>query len=574
VFKVGGQKKEYNQNLRWWLGRLDEVSYWDRALSDAEVGDHHAALGDMDPSQYEFVYAGMALDAVSDGSFTYSRSPSGRLVAQTDGVTDSLIGLDRHGDVSWLMSPAGVVSDTRVYDPFGDVAAASGMSELTVGFQGDFTDPASGEVWMGARWYSAADAVFRSRDSVSGELVTPVSLNRYTYGWANPLRYWDPDGHSVLQGDGGPGTTEYYGVNNSTDYRKLMEIRALAAVKEAAGRAVDDFSGSIFDVLSLFVQPASAQTPTTIEYDFTLDGAALEEMTEFLEGHGALPNDWGEGTDRQRRQYFAWTTLASTGNTALSYQQWKQLEDAQWVGIWDERQEAAFKAVSKADCAGALVPWVCEHDAALKAAVIGTAVGMVTGGAAFGVVGAVSTMSGTASAAIAGGVGGASASAAGQYVATGTINPATVARDAIIGAATGAVLAKAASWWRARSAANSAQLANGTQYETLYEARISGTSRSAHRAAANRQLASEMGASPEFQGFFDETLGTDVLAHMRGGSGGLRNPPGTVWHHPAGNSDSVFLVQSEVHTNPALQSLLHPGPGGGGGFAEFFGGGQ
>jgi len=183
-------------------------------------------------------------------------------------------------------------------------------------------------------------------------------------------------------------------------------------------------------------------------------------------------------------------------------------------------------------------------------------------------------MSGTASAAIAGGVGGASASAAGQYVATGTINPATVARDAIIGAATGAVLAKAASWWRARSAANSAQLANGTQYETLYEARISGTSRSAHRAAANRQLASEMGASPEFQGFFDETLGTDVLAHMRGGSGGLRNPPGTVWHHPAGNSDSVFLVQSEVHTNPALQSLLHPGPGGGGGFAEFFGGGQ
>jgi hypothetical protein len=30
------------------------------------------------------------------------------------------------------------------------------------------------------------------------------------------LRYWDPDGHYVLEGDGSPGVTEYYGVTNST----------------------------------------------------------------------------------------------------------------------------------------------------------------------------------------------------------------------------------------------------------------------------------------------------------------------------------------------------------------------
>ena len=59
--------------------------------------------------------------------------------------------------------PAGVVSDTRVYDPFGDVAGASGVTDPSVGFQGDYTDPVSGEVWMGARWYSGADAVFRTR---------------------------------------------------------------------------------------------------------------------------------------------------------------------------------------------------------------------------------------------------------------------------------------------------------------------------------------------------------------------------------------------------------------------------
>ena len=47
---------------------------------------------------------------------------------------------------------------------------------------------------MGARWYSGADAVFRSRDSVFGELAMPISLNRYTYAAANPLATGTPTG--------------------------------------------------------------------------------------------------------------------------------------------------------------------------------------------------------------------------------------------------------------------------------------------------------------------------------------------------------------------------------------------
>jgi hypothetical protein len=53
---------------------------------------------------------------------------------------------------------------------------------------------------MGARWYDPTAAQFRTRDTVFGELATPVSLNRYTYGFANPLLYWDPDGRYVQLG--------------------------------------------------------------------------------------------------------------------------------------------------------------------------------------------------------------------------------------------------------------------------------------------------------------------------------------------------------------------------------------
>lgn len=49
-----------------------------------------------------FTYEGASLDPVSDGTFAYGRSPSGRLVSQTDGVTAVLAGLDAHGDLSFL----------------------------------------------------------------------------------------------------------------------------------------------------------------------------------------------------------------------------------------------------------------------------------------------------------------------------------------------------------------------------------------------------------------------------------------------------------------------------------------
>jgi len=151
-----------------------------------------------------FSYIGTMLDAVDDGTFTYGRSPGGRLISQTDGTTDLLVGLDRHGDLTWLADPAtGALTDTVMFDPFGDQTATTGSTDPTVGFQGDYTDPASEEVWMGARWYSGTDAVFRSRDTIFGELRTPVSLNRYTYGWANPLTYFDPDGHWVTESNEG-----------------------------------------------------------------------------------------------------------------------------------------------------------------------------------------------------------------------------------------------------------------------------------------------------------------------------------------------------------------------------------
>ena len=83
-----------------------------------------------------------------------------------------------------------------MFDPYGQVAGATGATGPEVGFQGDWTDPVTGLVDMGRRWYSPGTGGFTARDSVFGELRSPVSLNRYTYANDDPLGYFDPDGRS------------------------------------------------------------------------------------------------------------------------------------------------------------------------------------------------------------------------------------------------------------------------------------------------------------------------------------------------------------------------------------------
>jgi RHS repeat-associated protein len=125
-------------------------------------------------------------DRLPDGSVYYARDLQGT------GPTGPVV-RDIHGDATiWGYAAS------KLYDPFGTVIGASGLPS-TIGYQGDYTDPTTGDVNMGARWYNPSTATFRSRDSYAGKLQTPFSLNRYTYALNNPTRYWDPTGHDASE---------------------------------------------------------------------------------------------------------------------------------------------------------------------------------------------------------------------------------------------------------------------------------------------------------------------------------------------------------------------------------------
>jgi RHS repeat-associated protein len=141
-----------------------------------------------------FSYAGVELDPVLVGSSKYLRGPSGASVygVVRGGVT-SFAGADRHGDVSFSLTAAGAVSDSTIRDPFGKTLGSTGTAP-DVGFQSDWTDPVSGLVWMGARWYQPNTGTFVSRDTVAGSVGAYASMNRFTYGLNNPVLFNDPTG--------------------------------------------------------------------------------------------------------------------------------------------------------------------------------------------------------------------------------------------------------------------------------------------------------------------------------------------------------------------------------------------
>ncbi|WP_157984823.1 RHS repeat-associated core domain-containing protein [Lentzea terrae] len=145
-----------------------------------------------------FTYAGQNDEVVSDGTETFARGPRDELMATSRGGTKRLSLSDSHGDVVGGFDPAdnalGALPDSTTYDPFGKVAAKTGNTGA-LGFQGDWTDQATGQVDMGARWYDPGTGGFVSRDDVDTSGGSAVNANRYGYGAGDPVSNTDPTGH-------------------------------------------------------------------------------------------------------------------------------------------------------------------------------------------------------------------------------------------------------------------------------------------------------------------------------------------------------------------------------------------
>ncbi|GAB3729789.1 polymorphic toxin-type HINT domain-containing protein [Amycolatopsis oliviviridis] len=146
-----------------------------------------------------FGYDGTSLDLITDGTAKFARGTGGQLLGQRSSAGVSQVAVtDQHGDVVAGLDPAGGLSGSTTFDPFGKKLGSTG-STSTLGYQSDYTDPDSGNVDMGARWYSPGTGTFTARDDIALPSNPSVASNRYTYGNAASMNGIDPDGHSWFE---------------------------------------------------------------------------------------------------------------------------------------------------------------------------------------------------------------------------------------------------------------------------------------------------------------------------------------------------------------------------------------
>jgi RHS repeat-associated protein len=199
----------------------------------------------------------------ADGSSTYSYDPGGNLtgIGQPGGGTSAgvLAYTDAHTDVVGDFTASGSsLSGSQAFDPWGTVITTSGTPAGRLGYQSAWTDPATSQVDMGARWYSPSRGGFSNRDT-AGPSVVPASgdANPFAYVGDDPLGATDPTGHlGVTGGSGGPGSTAEVKAANpcnaaceshppqpvsASQFRQMQahndQLKAQAAARERAARA-------------------------------------------------------------------------------------------------------------------------------------------------------------------------------------------------------------------------------------------------------------------------------------------------------------------------------------------------
>ena len=96
-----------------------------------------------------------------------------------------------------LADEDGTITDTYVFDAFGNETARTGDSENSYGFQGEQKDE-TGLYYLRARYMDPSTGTFTSMDTYAGRLSDPMSLHKYMFANSNPVKYCDPSGHFCL----------------------------------------------------------------------------------------------------------------------------------------------------------------------------------------------------------------------------------------------------------------------------------------------------------------------------------------------------------------------------------------
>ena len=105
---------------------------------------------------------------------------------------------DGHGSVRQLADSESAITDTYVYDAWGNLISSTGDTENSYLYCGEQLDSTTGLYYLRARYMNPTTGTFISMDTYQGTIFDPTSLHKYLYANANPVMNIDPSGYFTL----------------------------------------------------------------------------------------------------------------------------------------------------------------------------------------------------------------------------------------------------------------------------------------------------------------------------------------------------------------------------------------
>jgi len=117
------------------------------------------------------------------------------LLSQERNSATNYFHYDGLGSTRALSNASGSLTDSYDYAAFGEVLAQTGSTENLYQYTGEQFDSDLDQTYLRARYYDQNIGRFPQQDTWMGHDSTPISLNKYLYGNADPTNWTDPTGH-------------------------------------------------------------------------------------------------------------------------------------------------------------------------------------------------------------------------------------------------------------------------------------------------------------------------------------------------------------------------------------------
>jgi len=193
-------------------GVIFGYDYENRLVSAGSVGYTY----DADGIRVSSVAGGSATDYLVDKNRQYAQVLEERnggssvsyvhgddLISRKQGGEIRYYVYDGHGSVRHLTDADGTVTDSYIYDAFGNLKDHLGDSDNRYLYAGEQYDPDAGLYYLRARYYDPGSGRFMTHDPHPGNPDEPVTLHRYLYAGTNPVMYGDPSGEFMSLSEAG-----------------------------------------------------------------------------------------------------------------------------------------------------------------------------------------------------------------------------------------------------------------------------------------------------------------------------------------------------------------------------------